>query len=611
MKKHFNLYTLILSLLFAAFTITGCANLFDENETSLTVTVTFNANDGSESPKTYTQEGPVGKEFSLTPNTFKRAGYEFIGWNKDSTATSSSYKDGGTVSFSESTTLYAIWSSSECTITFNGNGGKTAGGAETSTQKVERNKAVKLTPEIFTRENYVLLGWATDSATAEVNYKTGDAFVTDESITLYAVWGDTTRELQITFCLGETGSDTVIPSEYWKSPYTPPPTFYGNVDFEGFPTLSNFDSTYMNNLKQYFVGWYTDRACSEGKEIARIPAGTYGAAVTFYAKFKSLNLHVSNSGDDSKDGTEGNEVKSLNRAIAIINAANAPDLDWIIYIDDTVSLPSTTDISTSALNANSLTIQGKPGASETPTLSCTAAKVISVTGNDIVEKTITFKNVTITGGNAQYGAGIHVSAPKATVNLSDGCIVSGNTATANGGGVYLEKGKLTLNGGTIKGNTATSCGGGVYVASEGTFELSSGDIGAEGAVNTSMHGGGVYNLGSFSMTGGTINKNKALTSGKQGRGGGVYNAANMSVSGGVIGGTVTTPSSSDYANYAEYEGGGIYNEKGLLSLSNCSVTGNYALSGGGVYTKIDWEDTNSCVTGNGASSSASANVVHD
>ena len=553
MKKHFNLYTLILSLLFAAFTITGCANLFDENETSLTVTVTFNANDGSESPKTYTQEGPVGKEFQLTPNTFKRTGYEFIGWNKDSTATSSSYKDGGTVSFSESTTLYAIWSSSECIITFNGNGGKTAGGAETSTQKVERNKAVKLTPEIFTRENYVLLGWATDSATAEVNYKTGDAFVTDESITLYAVWGDTTRELQITFCLGETVSDTVIPSEYWKSPYTPPATFYGNVDFEGFPTLSNFDSTYMNNnLKKYFVGWYTDRACSEGKEIARIPAGTYGAAVTFYAKFKSLNLHVSNYGDDSKDGTEGNAVRKLQRAIDIVNAANAPELDWIIYIDDTVSLPSTTDISTSALNANSLTIQGKPGASETPTLSCTAAKVISVTGNDIVEKTITFKEVTITGGNAQYGAGIHVSAPKATVILADGAIISGNTATANGGGVYLEKGKLTLNGGTIKGNTATSCGGGVYVASEGTFELSSGDIGANSSNNTAIYGGGIFNSGTTNINGGSIVYNVAF--GKNalnnaiGCGGGIYTNGVLSLSG----------SYSIINNNANQTGGGIY-----------------------------------------------------
>ncbi len=550
MKKHFNLYTLILSLLFAAFAITGCANLFDENETSLTVTVTFNANDGSESPKTYTQEGPVGKEFQLTPNTFKRTGYSFVGWSKDSTATSSSYKDGGTVSFSESTTLYAIWSSSECTITFNGNGGKTAGGAETSTQVVERNKAVKLTPEIFTRENYVLLGWATDSATAEVNYKTGDAFVTDESITLYAVWGDTTRELQITFCLGETGSDTVIPSEYWKSPYRPPATFYGNVDFEGFPTLSNFDSTYMNTLKKYFVGWYTDRACSEGKEIARIPAGTYGAAVTFYAKFKSLNLHVKNGKGDSGDGTVGNEVGNLKRAIDIVNAANAPELDWIIYIDDAVSLTTSTDIATGTLNANSLTIQGNPGA-VSPTLSYTTDKVIYVTGNDSVAKTITFKDVTITGGNAENGAGIHIKAPKATVILDDGAVVTNNTAVKKGGGVYVESGKLVL-----KGSASITD-------------------------NTARYGGGVFNADNFEILGGTITNNNAkidASSLRGGYGGGVYNISTLTHSG------IASPMIT--SNDARVIAGGIY----------CVVT---ATGGHSVENPYTISDSNSAANGDG------------
>ena len=556
MKKHFNIYTLILSLLFAAFAITGCANLFDENETSLTVTVTFNANDGSESPKTYTQEGPVGKEFQLTPNTFKRTGYEFIGWNKDSTATSSSYKDGGTVSFSESTTLYAIWSSSECTITFNGNGGKTAGGAETSTQVVERNKAVKLTPEIFTRENYAILGWAADSKATEVEYKTGDLYLTSESVTLYAVWGKLDQHYSLTF-----ENMTAPGGTYWKDPSSVPTDFYANVDTV-LPTIEDISSDTMNLTNKYFVGWCTDSGLAASSMITTLPKGAYPRDMVLYAKFKELGSYVAFDGSDTQnvgDGSLASPYASINRALLDLNSSDYDDLNWKITVIGQIT-EDHIQIATGQMHAKKLDIEGFVGeyknnayTAADDKLTCSSGSVVSVVGiAGDPSKELTFKNITITGGNnTENGGGITITATTATVILDSGSVISGNTATKKGGGIYIDGGTVTLSGGTIKGNTATSCGGGVYVAS-GTFTLSSGDIGVDGAANTAIYGGGIYNAGTLEVNGGSISYNNATGTNEYGHskgvGAGIYNKGTLTLSG----------SYSITSNTANRLAGGIY-----------------------------------------------------
>jgi hypothetical protein len=53
--------------------------------------------------------------------------------------------------------------------------------------------------------------------------------------------------------------------------------------------------------------------------------------------------------------------------------------------------------------------------------------------------------------------------------------ITGNTASANGGGVSVS-GIFTMNGGEISGNASSSYGGGVYVANNGTFTKSGGTI---------------------------------------------------------------------------------------------------------------------------------------
>ena len=90
-----------------------------------------------------------------------------------------------------------------------------------------------------------------------------------------------------------------------------------------------------------------------------------------------------------------------------------------------------------------------------------------------------------------------------------------NTANSNGGGVYVNGGTFIMNGGSIY-NNASPNGGGVYVNS-GTVTITSGIIENNEA---SINGGGlaIGGTGSFTMDGGSINKNISVN----GNGGGIY-----------------------------------------------------------------------------------------
>lgn len=87
------------------------------------VTVTFNANYEGADPATATQTIPYNTATALTANTFTRTGYTFQGW-----ATSANgnkvYDNSASVTLTENTTLYALWTVNSYTITTNaGTGG--------------------------------------------------------------------------------------------------------------------------------------------------------------------------------------------------------------------------------------------------------------------------------------------------------------------------------------------------------------------------------------------------------------------------------------------------------------------------------------------------------
>lgn len=129
-----------------------------------TYTVEFDSNSGSGSMASISLAYDESK--ALTANTFTRTGYDFVGWSQDYDATEAEFADGATVSILTETngdyiTLYAVWSLSHYTITYELNGGTNGANAESYTI----NDVITLADA--TKEGVEFLGWYTSSDFAE------------------------------------------------------------------------------------------------------------------------------------------------------------------------------------------------------------------------------------------------------------------------------------------------------------------------------------------------------------------------------------------------------------------------------------------------------------
>jgi parallel beta-helix repeat protein len=177
-----------------------------------------------------------------------------------------------------------------------------------------------------------------------------------------------------------------------------------------------------------------------------------------------------------------------------------------------------------------------------------------------------------TGGTGN-GGGVYVTGNGSSFTMSGGTISDNETLnnTTNGGGVYVsDSGRFDLSGtAQITGNKAGHNGGGVYVAgSNSTFTMSGGTISGGGLTNAENGGGVMVNLlASFEMSSGVIIENSALN------GGGVYMSSGGSFA---MSGTATIT-----GNTASNNGGGVY---ATGSGSNFTMNGG-TISGGGVAPK--------------------------
>jgi predicted outer membrane repeat protein len=171
-------------------------------------------------------------------------------------------------------------------------------------------------------------------------------------------------------------------------------------------------------------------------------------------------------------------------------------------------------------------------------------------------------NATITGGSAADGGGIYVAGGRLSLTSTT---ISGNTAVDNGGGIYAISSTVSLTGATISGNTADDRGGGIY-ARASTVSLTSATIRDNTADGL---GGGIMAIsgGSLSLVGTTVSDNSADS------GGGAF----LSVATSVQNSTISGNSTSSRA-------GGILTCCNTLALIHTTITGNSAGSGvGGVY----------------------------
>ncbi|MDJ0660694.1 MAG: hypothetical protein QNJ42_14580 [Crocosphaera sp.] len=195
---------------------------------------------------------------------------------------------------------------------------------------------------------------------------------------------------------------------------------------------------------------------------------------------------------------------------------------------------------------------------------------------------VKLEGLAITGGNTEDIGGAILNKEKLTIKDS---IITGNTATIRGGGIYNMDGELKIENSIIKENTALrSSGGGISntgklevkdsviennFASAGGGIANAGEVKIENTIisgHTSFMGAGIYNLnGDLKIEKNTIIKNNTSII----DGAGILN----------IYGSTTIEDSVITDNNAYNQGGGVFSFNGTLEVEKSDITGNVATYG--------------------------------
>lgn len=287
-------------------------------------------------------------------------------------------------------------------------------------------------------------------------------------------------------------------------------------------------------------------------------------------------------GDGLDDATEAGDLEMLGleeepeaaatptnqtELVAAITAA-ADGVPTTITLANNIALTSTLTIPTQ----KHITLNGSftlTGASSVATITVTAGAKLTIAG------------ITVTHVAGNNGNGVRVDAGGELV-LASGLITGNRVASTGGGGTnsvggagVYNYGSFTMSGGSITGNTISGGyipygGAGVYNHTGCTFTMTGGEISG----NTgSQNGGGVYNNGTFNMQsfGGsnpTISNNTAMLTG-----GGVQNGQtsssgyNYAGSFSMLGGTISGNRTTESSGAG---GGGIYNANGTITMGTAA-----------------------------------------
>jgi len=218
------------------------------------------------------------------------------------------------------------------------------------------------------------------------------------------------------------------------------------------------------------------------------------------------------------------------------------------------------------------------------------------------------KNLTIDASGFGEPLVINAGGTSRVLEITAGSVVIAGLVLTNGvcppghsgGGIQVDYGTaLTVNSCTISGCVATngSAGGGIYVTSGSSLTLLFSTISGCVATNGSA-GGGIYNTGSALIEYCTLINNTSEF------GAGIYNFSFAVVT---LNDCTLAGNSTVIGEFGS--GGGIYNYGSQtnapnIMLNNCTLDGNFASNGGGIYNPgsnpIQLVLTNTIVAGNTA-----------
>lgn len=202
------------------------------------------------------------------------------------------------------------------------------------------------------------------------------------------------------------------------------------------------------------------------------------------------------------------------------------------------------------------------------------SRSFQINDNAATNQTVVLRGLAITGGDVTGNGGAILSRESLTLA---NCVVQGNAATANGGGVWASvenSASLSIEASTISGNAAGNRGGGVYsfAASLGAASIRDSTVSGNTAVSD---GGGAH---ARTIAGGATTISQSTFSGNSAnwRGGGVFAYTLGGTVTTIVHSTITANTADADANNPMFEtGGGIYvSSSGNVKLENSIVAAN-------------------------------------
>ena len=295
----------------------------------------YDANGGSGEPNTQTltaSDTTSNLKFTISSSEPTRAGYTFLGWSKSETATSASYKPGGTIYVDyDDVTLYAVWQENKQTyyayLYYNANGGTGAPSTQSDSiyaSSASGSKSFTIPSTKPTKSGFDFLGWSTSSSATSPSYQPGSPISVSygASKTLYAVWKEKTYTSTLNF---DANGGTGAPSSLT---YTGTSTSAHAFDIPSTkPTRSGFD----------FLGWSENSSATSPsyQPGSSIPV-PYDGSKTLYAVWKEQSAAVDRGSISDGDVIQilVDEVSTLTIPTAKNNGAYMTAVsgeDWVEY----------------------------------------------------------------------------------------------------------------------------------------------------------------------------------------------------------------------------------------------------------------------------------------
>ena len=251
-------------------------------------TLNYNLNGGFGTIESFKfNEGDMVIITSVKPT---KDGAVFLGWNLDKTSSKVIYQPGSSYSFNTSTTLYAVWKSSEYIITYNANGGTGVPSPQTKIHGI----GVTLSFTGPVKAGYQFIGWGL-SPDGEVIYNPGQSYNIDEDVTLYAIWSKEKMK-QYTITYNSNGGTGTFESQY---------------KLEGKKTYISFVKPSREGY--VFLGWGIS---SYVTYVSYMPGDEYNddKDIILYAIWEKQVAATEDSGNYTGDGNDSNDNKATDES---------------------------------------------------------------------------------------------------------------------------------------------------------------------------------------------------------------------------------------------------------------------------------------------------------